>query len=198
MLKRPRKLQSTRGRNPPEDDGWLEVDKRRMMTTRTIKTAESLITRMLGGKFHSTPRAPQQKNSSTIEGWRTLQLDIQREQIHIVKDALPYISAPFSVQMISPTWPGVILGGSQQVLIETAPPVLVLHMMRFMYDTKVNCLVKIVKDVSFGPELAISPEIKTGARRGAIQTVLWCVLCAASTAHSPVSVPGRAVPSLSP
>ncbi|KZP17414.1 hypothetical protein FIBSPDRAFT_934093 [Athelia psychrophila] len=149
----------------PEDDGWLEVGTwNRMVTTHTIRTAESLITRMLGAKFRSMLRA-QQKNSSTIEGWRTLQLDIQ-------------ISAPSSAQMILPTWPGVIIGGSQQVLIETAPPVLVLHMMRFMYDTKVNSLVKIGKEVSFGPELAISPEIKTGARRGAIQAVKWCVLCA--------------------
>ncbi|KAF7976765.1 hypothetical protein HWV62_5764 [Athelia sp. TMB] len=153
---------------PPEEDGWLEVGKRnRMVVTRTIKIAESPITRMFGGKFRSTLRAPGQKDSSVIEDWRALQLDIQREQIHTVKDALQYISAPSSVQMTSPTRPGVIIDASQQVLIETVPPILVLHMKRFLYDTKVNGVVKIGKQVSFGPELEIAPEIMAGARRGA-------------------------------
>lgn len=68
--------------------------------------------------------------------------------------------------MTSPTRPGVMIDASQQVLIETVPPILVLHMKRFLYDTKVNGVVKIGKQVSFGPELEISPEIMAGAKRG--------------------------------
>jgi hypothetical protein len=83
----------------------------------------------------------------------------QREQIHTVKDALQCISIPSSVQVTSPTRPGVTLDASQQVLIDTVPPILVLHMKRFLYDTKVNGVVKIGKQVSFEPELEIGSDI---------------------------------------
>jgi ubiquitin carboxyl-terminal hydrolase 10 len=84
---------------PPEQDGWLEVGKRnRTVVTRTvgilsrsqrwnialrqlfflqIKAAESPITRIFGGKFRSTLRAPRQKDSVIVEDWRSLRLDIQ-------------------------------------------------------------------------------------------------------------------------
>lgn len=57
------------------------------------------------------------------------------------------------------------MDASQQVLIETLPPILVLHMKRFLYDTKVNGVVKIGKQVSFGPELEIQPDIIAPARK---------------------------------
>jgi len=42
-----------------------------------IKGADSPITRIFGGKFRSTLRAPQQKDSVIVEDWRALRLDIQ-------------------------------------------------------------------------------------------------------------------------
>ena len=102
----------------------------------------------------------------TISGRRlTLTRNKQREQVHNIKDALQYISTPSSVQVTSPSRPGVTLDASQQVLIETLPPILVLHMKRFLYDTKVNGVVKIGKQVSFGPELEIQPDIIAPARK---------------------------------
>jgi ubiquitin carboxyl-terminal hydrolase 10 len=44
---------------------------------------------------------------------------------------------------------------SQQVLIEALPPVLVLHLKRFLYDMAVCDIVKIEKPVQFMPELEI-------------------------------------------
>jgi len=44
---------------------------------------------------------------------------------------------------------------SQQVLIEALPPVLVLHLKRFLYDTATRGVVKIGKPVEFTPELEI-------------------------------------------
>lgn len=43
----------------------------------------------------------------------------------------------------------------QQVLIESLPPILVLHLKRFLYDTEVGDVVKIGKPISFTPELEI-------------------------------------------
>ncbi|KAH7918337.1 UCH-domain-containing protein, partial [Leucogyrophana mollusca] len=86
-----------------EDQGWLEVGKRnRAVLTRTTKSADSPITRIFGGKFRSTLRVPHQKDSAVVEDWRALRLDIQREQIHTIRDALAFISAPQPVQVTSP------------------------------------------------------------------------------------------------
>ena len=78
-------------------DGWLEVGKRnRAANTRSVsidmsigfhcadyrdldqtKSTESPITKIFGGKFRSTLKAPHQRDSVTLEDWRSLRLDIQ-------------------------------------------------------------------------------------------------------------------------
>jgi ubiquitin carboxyl-terminal hydrolase 10 len=75
--------------------------------------------------------------------------------VHTISDALQFISHPQSVQVSSQTRPGVTVEASQQVLIETLPPTLVLHLKRFLYDTKVGNVVKLGKPISFTPELEI-------------------------------------------
>lgn len=115
------------------------------------------MTRIFGGKFRSTLRTPHQRDSVTIEDWRSLQLDIQPENVKSLRDALQHISQPQPVQISIPTRPGAILDATQQVLIEALPPVLILHMKRFLYDTNVRDVVKLGKQVSFSPELEISP-----------------------------------------
>jgi len=141
-----------------------------------ITGAESPITRIFGGKFRSTLRAPHQKDSVIVEDWRALRLDIQviiytssfillsithllpaaqRDHIHTVQDALAHISHPQSVQVTHPSRPGVVLEASQQVHIEALPHILVLHMKRFCYDTAVGGVVKVGKQVRFGPELEV-------------------------------------------
>ncbi|KAK0482621.1 hypothetical protein IW261DRAFT_1468778 [Armillaria novae-zelandiae] len=145
---------------PTQDDGWLEVGKRnRSVVTRTIKNTESPITRVFGGKFRSTLRAPGQKDSVIIEDWRAIRLDIQPDHIHTIEDALSYISHPQSVQMSLPTRPGVAVEASQQVLIEALPPILILHIKRFHFDTEFSGVMKVGKQVRFGPELEIGPEL---------------------------------------
>ena len=73
-----------------------------------------------------------------------------------IKDALQYISHPHSVEISSATRPGVI-EATRQELIESLPSILILHLKRFLYDTKVGDVVKIGKHVTFGPELEIGP-----------------------------------------
>lgn len=41
------------------------------------KAMESPITRIFGGKFRTTLKAPHQRDSVTVEDWRSLRLDIQ-------------------------------------------------------------------------------------------------------------------------
>lgn len=59
--------------------------------------------------------------------------------------------------MSLPTRPGVAVEASQQVLIEALPPILILHIKRFHFDTEFSGVVKVGKQVRFGPELEIGP-----------------------------------------
>ncbi|KAJ3784246.1 hypothetical protein GGU10DRAFT_33639 [Lentinula aff. detonsa] len=148
---------------PPESeqDGWMEVGKRnRTVVTRTIKSTDSPITRIFGGKFRSSLRVPGQKESAIVEDWRSLRLDIQRDNIHTIQDALSNISQPQTVHLGDPP-----REGSQLVLIEALPPVLVLHMKRFEYDASVGGVVKVGKQVMFGPELVVGSDVLSAKAR---------------------------------
>jgi ubiquitin carboxyl-terminal hydrolase 10 len=188
--------------NSTQEEGWLEVGKRnRTVQTRTvrvipflttefmltsfrqIKTADSPITRIFGGKFRSTLRVPHQKDSVVVEDWRSLRLDIQvcflhprlpfpevtvliqRDTIHTIKDALAHISSPQSVQVTSVTRPGAILDASQQVHIESLPPILILHLKRFLYDANKGGVAKVGKQIAFASELDVGPEVMAAGRK---------------------------------
>jgi ubiquitin carboxyl-terminal hydrolase 10 len=125
------------------------------------------------GKFRSTVRAPNQPDTVTIEDWRSLRLDIQvrfpfhitrtyllvidveilqkHDSVSTIEDALSRISHLQPVQL----GPSGFSEASQQVLIEVLPPVLVLHLKRFLYDVDADSIVKISKQIQFGPELEI-------------------------------------------
>ena len=83
----------------------------------------------------------------------SLSLSVQRDHIHTVHDALSGLSQAQSVQLTQSTRPGVIIEGQQQSLIEVLPPILVLQLKRFGYDTM--GVAKVGKQVRFGPELEI-------------------------------------------
>ncbi|KAI0063416.1 cysteine proteinase [Artomyces pyxidatus] len=164
----PVKAVEEREEETPHEDGWLEVGKRnKMVLTRTVKSTESPITRIFGGKFRSSLRVPHQRDSVVIEDWRALQLDIQRDSVKSIQDALASISQPQSVQVTSPTRPGTTVEASQQIFIEALPPVLVLHLKRFLYDTSAKGVVKIGKAVAYSPELEIPQDIMAPGKRSA-------------------------------
>jgi ubiquitin carboxyl-terminal hydrolase 10 len=71
--------------------------------------------------------------------------------VYTIQDALAHISQPQAVQV----GPSDTSEASQQILIEALPPVLVLHLKRFLYDTAACGVVKIGKPVQFSPELEI-------------------------------------------
>jgi len=79
----------------------------------------------------------------------------QRDQIHTIQEALSYISHPQVVQVTHSAKPGIIVDAQQQVLIEELPPILVLHIKRFYYDTTVGGVIKVGKHIRYGPELGI-------------------------------------------
>ena len=71
--------------------------------------------------------------------------------MYTIEDALVRISHLQPVQL----GPSGFGEASQQVLIEVLPPILVLHLKRFLYDAASDSIVKINKPVRFAPELEI-------------------------------------------
>ena len=135
---------------------------------------ESPLMQIFGGTYRSTVSAPDQPDAVTIENWRSIQLDIQvyfpssffhhipvtdirilqkHESVHAMEDALLRIPHLQPVQLGQSG-----LGEpSRKLLVEVLPPVLVLHLKRFVYDASANGVVKINKPVQFGPELEVPP-----------------------------------------
>lgn len=67
--------------------------------------------------------------------------------------------------MSHPTQSGVAIDASQQTLLESLPPVLIIQLKRFQYDTAVRDVVKVGKQVRFGPELDVGSELMSLTKR---------------------------------
>lgn len=146
-------------------DEWQEVGKKnRPVVTRTTKSTESAITAVFGGKFRSVLRASGRPDSASVEEWRCLQLDIQPQHVRTIEDALHALSAIETVSIQNRH--GIATEATKQVFVEQLPPILILHLKRFIYDP-VTGIGKNGKPIKFGPELEIrsdliSPSLKRG------------------------------------
>lgn len=118
-----------------------------------MKSIETPISRIFGGRGRSTLRRPGASDSVTVEGWRHLGLDIQSPDVHTVEDALNELSRPETVQVSSAR--GALVDGSKQYLLDAVPPILILHLKRFQYDPVLKGVVKQRKVVRFGTELVL-------------------------------------------
>ncbi|GAA6007956.1 mRNA-binding ubiquitin-specific protease UBP3 [Rhodotorula paludigena] len=141
-----------------EAEGWNEVgSKGRVATTRTTGTKESPLTRIFGGKLRSSLRAPGQKDSVTIEPFQRLQLDIQPDHVISIEDALQQITTPEQLPDFL-TSRGIRTEAQKQVLLDELPPVLILHLKRFLYDD-IGGVQKSSKKVAYGTELQIDERV---------------------------------------
>jgi len=77
----------------------------------------------------------------------------QRDTVHTIREALPHMTHPQLIEMTHYSRPGVAIDTSQRVLIDALPSILVLYVKRFCYDANVGGVVKVMKQVRFGPEL---------------------------------------------
>ncbi|KAI0265012.1 hypothetical protein BGY98DRAFT_939674 [Russula aff. rugulosa BPL654] len=129
---------------------------------KNANPVESPITRIFGGKFCSHDLTSNKPDVVTTKDWRLLHIDIQHDSIRTVQDTLAHISQPQSGEQISASGLG---NPSQQVFIQSLPPVLVLHLNRVRYDAAAGGITKIGKSIQLAPELEIPLDIMVPTAR---------------------------------
>ncbi|PGH13778.1 hypothetical protein AJ79_03477 [Helicocarpus griseus UAMH5409] len=152
----------------PAAEGWLEVGhKQKPAVTRSSGhiAAESPITKIFGGKLRSEFRVPGNKNSVTLEPYQSLQLDIGSPQVNNIIDALKGLTKPETMQGDFNSSRGPKVTATKQVFIESLPPVLILHLKRFQYDSVTKGTQKIWKKIGYPLELELPKEAFPPHRR---------------------------------
>lgn len=149
----------------PSEEGWMEVgQKGKTAFTRTTSTSDSPITKIFGGKLRSVLRTPGAKDSVTLEPYQPLQLDIQPNNVLTIEDALLNLTVPETIPGVFSPARGGPVDATKQVFIEHLPPVLILHLKRFLYD-EVGGVQKNSKEVGYGDVLEVGGEMVSHAKR---------------------------------
>jgi ubiquitin carboxyl-terminal hydrolase 10 len=149
---------------------WLEVGrKQRAAITRSSGlTTSSPISKIFSGQVRSVLRVPGLKESVTFETYQPMQLDIGDAQVNNIVDALKYYTRPEKLNGdFGSTRPDSKT--TKQVLIETVPPVLILHLKRFQYDAADNSTSKLWTKIDYPLELELPKEVFSPLKRTAFQ-----------------------------
>jgi ubiquitin carboxyl-terminal hydrolase 10 len=101
----------------------------------------------------------------TLEPYQPLQLDISSPQVNTITDALLHLNEPETISGVYSASKGMNVDATKTVYLETVPPILTLHLKRFLYDPIEMRVVKKGKAVAYGPELIIPSSIISPARR---------------------------------
>jgi len=122
----------------PDQNGWLEVGKKKLLSvTRNLQTQVSPITQIFGGQLRSVVRRSGNKDSVMIEPFHSLQLDLNPDDVVDIHSALIHLCSPEVLESKT----------TKQLLIEHLPPILVLHLKRFVFTE--NGALKLHKPVNY-------------------------------------------------
>ena len=146
-----------------EDDDWKEVGARgRSCVTRRVadSSQESTPIQALAlGLCRSCVKSEAGDNSATLQPFYTLQLDIQDDSIRSVGDALiqNFTSEKLDGYICSKTKKEI--EATRNLSLEELPPILILHLKRFVYDGMTGGVQKVMKQIEFSVDLEISKSI---------------------------------------
>lgn len=149
------------------EDEWEQVGPRNKTSiTRQTDFVRTPITDIFGGHIRSVVYQQSSKESATLQPFFTLQLDIQSEKIRTVQEALEALVARESVQGYT-TKSKQEIEISRRVTLEELPPVLVLHLKRFVFEKTGGCQ-KLIKTIDYPVDLEISKDLLSPGVRGKI------------------------------
>ncbi|CAJ0627839.1 10372_t:CDS:10 [Entrophospora sp. SA101] len=139
---------NTKYRTNGKNDGeWMENE-----------IQETPVSRIFGGQFRSVLKCPGSNDSITLQPYQSLQLDIQPDDVKTIGDALKNLTAPERVDDFYSTQKGGNIQATKNLYIETLPPILILHLKRFVYDN-VGGTQKLSKFISYPAKLNIQAVV---------------------------------------
>ncbi|KZO99484.1 cysteine proteinase [Calocera viscosa TUFC12733] len=144
-----------------EDGEWMEVGKRnKKVVSRSIQAAETAITKMFCLKTRTVDRRSGAKDTVVIEPQQRLSLSVIDEKIGNIEQALLAFAAVETMEVQSgPSF-------TRQVMLDTLPPVLVLHLQRWG-PARNGRWEKTEKEISISQTIEIPNEVLSPARRSA-------------------------------
>ncbi|KAJ8249219.1 hypothetical protein GJAV_G00232460 [Gymnothorax javanicus] len=149
------------------EDEWEQVGPRNKTSiTRQADFVRTPISDIFGGHIRSVVYQHSSKESATLQPFFTLQLDIQSEKVRSLQEALEALVARESVQgYTSKTKQEIEI--SRKVTLEELPPVLVLHLKRFVFEKTGGCQ-KLIKNIDYPIDLEISKDLLSPGVRSKI------------------------------
>ncbi|KAJ3021941.1 hypothetical protein HKX48_007414 [Thoreauomyces humboldtii] len=152
-----------------EADSWSEVGRNnKTLETRSTQVATSPISSIFMGKMRSMVRCPGRKDSVTFQPFQALQLDIAPEAVTTIDDALLNLTTAEILEGFTAPTKGHKGHATKQYFVENLPPILILHLKRFVYDNVKGAL-KLHKYVTYNNAIKVNPDIMSPAVRGASQ-----------------------------
>ncbi len=146
------------------DDDWKEVGpKNRSCITRKQQLPDTPVADIFQGETRSCVQHSASEPTATLQPFFTLQLDIQSREVSSVSDALTVNFATEELDGYVCTATKRQVDASRSLSLESLPPVLVLHLKRFVYD-ETGCQ-KESKSVDFPIDLEIPREILSANSR---------------------------------
>ncbi len=144
---------------------WQEMNRRgRPVQVRGSIASQSAITKIFGGGLRSELKRPRAKTSITREPFLSLSLDIDSGMIRHVEDALAAYFQMEHVEGYTAEDSHETVEAKKQVLLETLPPVLILHLKRFSHNTQTGALNKVGRRLDFPEMLSIPASIFYGTK----------------------------------
>ena len=139
----------------PNENEWEEVitKRNRSAVTRRADTSKTLISKIFRGELCTSVFRPGQKLSISHEPFFCLPLAVQPEPYWSVEDALYALTNKENF-----AGSDNLQSASRQQAIEVLPPILILHLKRFVFD-KMGGSKKIDKRMDFRSDLVIAKEL---------------------------------------
>lgn len=142
-----------------DPDSWEQVGpKKKSVLTRRANFEKTPLAEIFVGYTRSALYKANSKDSATLQPFFTLQLDIQSDKVHSVKEAMDGLVSRESVSGFTCSKTKAEVDVVRHLTLEELPPVLILHLKFFVYD-KDGGSQKLLKNFEYGIDLEITKDL---------------------------------------
>lgn len=160
---------SKNGDETANDGGdWQQINSkgRSVQVRDSVATSATAISKIFGGVLRSELKRKRAKASVTREPFLMLGLDIDSGLIRHVDDAFAAYFETEHVEGITAEDSQETVEAKKQVLLESLPSVLIMHLKRFSHDPRTGALNKVSRLLDYPEELTIPGSMMYGCKTG--------------------------------